>query len=423
MALTAMRSLDSEDPLQTAVAQLDAAARVLGLDSGIHARLRRARSVVKVAIPVRMDCGETRVFTGWRVQHNNARGPTKGGLRFRPGLSEGEVTALAMAMTWKCALLDLPFGGAKGGVDCDPLSLSPAELEHVTRRFAWEILPVIGPHIDVPAPDLNTDERVMGWFLDTYSCQVGRAVPGVVTGKPPALGGSRHHAAATALGLRTVLRAWLGAKGRDLAGLRVAVQGFGKVGGHLCRLLVDAGARVVAVADAGGGVARRGGLDVAALGSHVADHGTVAGFSGASVMSADGIFEVDCDVFVPAAVGRVIHAGRAARLGAGLVLEPANGPTPLEADAVLASRSIDVIPDILANAGGVTSSYFEWVQSEQAMAWSDDDVDRRLEEWMERATHRLMAHSAENRIAPRTAALTLAVERVGSAMEARGLFP
>ena len=413
----------SDDPLDTALASLDRAARLIGLDAGLHRRLRRPKMVVEVSIPVKMDSGETRVFTGWRVHHNNARGPMKGGIRFRPGLSEEEVTALAMAMTWKCALLDLPFGGAKGGVDCDPLSMSASELEHLTRRYAWEILPVIGPHVDIPAPDLNTDERVMGWFLDTYSVHEGRATPGVVTGKPVSLGGTAHHAAATARGLRTVMRTWFATKAASLEGKRVVIQGFGKVGGHLARLLADEGALVIAVADAFGGVVNEHALDLTALAAHAAEHRTVAGFRGGDWLSGDDIFEVRCEAFVPAAVGGVLTASRARTLPADVVVEAANGPTTTEGDEVLFSRGIPVIPDILAKAGGVTSSYFEWVQGEQCMAWPDDECDARLDQWMQRAVHRVLAFEAEHRVTMREAAMALAVERVAEVMEARGLFP
>lgn len=409
-----------EDPLVTALMQLDASARLLGLDPGIHARLRRPKMSVKVSIPVRLDSGDTRVFTGWRVQHNNARGPMKGGIRFRPGVSEEEITALAMAMTWKCSLLDLPFGGAKGGVDCDPGSLSERELEHLTRRYAWEILPVIGPHIDIPAPDLNTDERVMGWFLDTYAMHAAH-FPGVVTGKPVALGGSSRHAAATALGLRTVIRAWFASQGQSLEAIRVAIQGFGKVGGHLARLLHEAGASVVAVADIGGCVFREIGLSVPDLFMHARASGSVSGFEGAEAV--DHIFDVDCDVLVPAAVGGVITGERASRSPARLIVEAANGPTTVEADGILHDRGITVIPDILANGGGVISSYFEWVQSEQAMSWPDAEHDRRLDEWMERAVHRVLASEAEHRVPMRDAAMALAVSQVAAAMSARGLYP
>ena len=423
MTLTDVVTVE-EDPLTTALSALDDAARLLGIDSGIHNRLRRPQAVVKLSIPVKMDSGETRVFTGWRVQHNNARGPMKGGIRFRPGLTEDELTALAMAMTWKCALIDLPFGGAKGGVDCDPSSMSATELEHLTRRYAWEISPVIGPHVDIPAPDLNTDDRVMGWFLDTYCMHEGRSTPAIVTGKPVALGGTSHHVAATAQGVITVMRTWFATQGRGLADLDVVLQGFGKVGGHVARLLHEQGARVVGVADLYGGVHRAEGLDVPALVAHVAATKSVAGFPGADPLSDGDVFSVPCDAFVPAAVGGVLTADRAARLAGQLVVEAANGPTTAEADDILHGRGITVIPDILANAGGVTSSYFEWLHGEQGGAWGDDSgVDPRLDTWMERAVHRVLAFEAEHQVPMRKAAMALAVHRVAGAMEARGLFP
>jgi glutamate dehydrogenase (NAD(P)+) len=399
------------------------ASELTGLDPAIQRMLRTPRRVLEVAVPVRMDDGRVEVFTGWRVQHDTSRGPGKGGLRFHPDLDVEEVTALAAAMTFKTAIADLPFGGAKGGVRCDPRSLSAAELERVTRRFAYEISPLLGADRDIPAPDVNTDDRVMAWLMDTLSMTSRDHQPGVVTGKPLALGGSRGHTGATSNGVVVCVRALFEHLGRPLAGRRVAIQGFGKVGGPLAFLLASAGMRVVAVTDVDGGAINEGGLDVAALADHVRHTGSVAGFAEADELAPEELWAVPADLLVPAALGGVITSEVAKVLAAEVVVEAANGPTTREAEPILDERGIVVVPDILANAGGVTASYFEWAQSRQGYAWEDALVAERLRERMERSFAEVVARAEHFGVSLRRGAYAVAVEKVGAAIEARGLFP
>ena len=405
------------------LSRLDDAATLAKLDPDIHRLLREPRRVLEVAVPVRLDDGSVEVFTGWRVHHDTTRGPGKGGIRFHPDLDVDEVKALAAMMTLKTSVLDLPFGGAKGGVRCDPSRLSLTELERVTRRYTYEISPLLGPDVDIPAPDVNTDGRVMAWLMDTLSMVESRPLPGSVTGKPLAIGGTKNHAGATSAGCLVVARAVFREMDMRFAGSRVVLQGFGKVGGPLAFLLASAGMRVVAVGDVGGVVANEGGLDAGALSDHVSETGSVAGFRGGEVLPADELWDVECELVVPAALGGVITADVAERLRTKVIVEAANGPTTTDAQPVLDRRSIVVVPDILANAGGVTASYFEWAQARQGYPWDDDVVAERLRQRMDDAFTAVWARSQTLNVNMRAAAFVVAVERLAAAHEARGLFP
>ncbi|HEY8546037.1 MAG TPA: Glu/Leu/Phe/Val dehydrogenase [Acidimicrobiales bacterium] len=403
--------------------RLDDAATLAKLDPDIHRLLREPRRVLEVSVPVRLDDGTVEVFTGWRVHHDTTRGPGKGGIRFHPQLDADEVKALAAMMTFKTSVVDLPFGGAKGGVRCDPTKLSLAELERVTRRYTYEISPLLGPDVDIPAPDVNTDGRVMAWLMDTLSMVESRPLPGSVTGKPLAIGGTRNHAGATSTGCLVCSRAVFREMELQFTGSRVVLQGFGKVGGPLAFLLASAGMRVVAVGDVGGAVANEGGLDVGALSDHVAETGSVAGFPGGEVVAADALWDIECDLLVPAALGGVITASVAERLRTKVIVEAANGPTTTDAQPILDRRGIVVVPDILANAGGVTASYFEWAQARQGYPWDDDVVAERLRQRMDDAFTAVWARSQTLGVNMRSAAFVVAVERLAAAHEARGLFP
>ncbi|HEX4822175.1 MAG TPA: Glu/Leu/Phe/Val dehydrogenase [Acidimicrobiales bacterium] len=403
--------------------RLDDAVSLAGVDPAIGHVLRVPDRVLEVAVPVRMDDGRVEVFIGWRVHHNVARGPGKGGLRFHPQLEVSDVKALAASMTFKTAIVDIPFGGAKGGVRCDPTKLSLAELERVTRRFTYEISPLLGADRDVPAPDVNTDGRVMAWMMDTLSMTTGAFLGGVVTGKPLSIGGTRLHAGATASGVLVCVRRVFHELDIPLTGKRVVLQGFGKVGGPLGFLLASAGMRVIAVDDVGGAVVNEGGLDTAALSDHAVKTGTVAGFPGGDPIDADSIWALPCDLLIPAALGDVITDEVAEKLAAPIVVEAANGPTTTAAEPILDRRGIVVVPDILANAGGVTASYFEWVQSREGYPWEDDLVADRLRTRMETSFTAVWTKAEQLGCSLRRAALALAVERVAAAFEARGLFP
>jgi glutamate dehydrogenase (NAD(P)+) len=403
--------------------RVDEAATLCKLDPDIHHLLCQPRRVLEVAVPIRLDDGSVAVFTGWRVHHNTTRGPGKGGIRFHPDLDADEVKALAAMMTFKTALLDLPFGGAKGGVRCDPTVLSAAELERVTRRFTYEISPLLGPDTDIPAPDVNTDGRVMAWLMDTLCMVESRALPASVTGKPLSIGGTKGHSGATSQGCVVCIRAAFRELGLPLTGSRVVLQGFGKVGGPLAFLLTSAGMRVVAVGDVGGTVANEGGLDISALAEHVASTGSVAGFAGGEVVSNEALWGIECELLVPAALGGVIDAAVAERVAAKVIVEAANGPTAVEAQPVLDRRGVVVVPDILANAGGVTASYFEWAQARQGYPWDDDLVAERLRQRMDDAFAAVWARADTLSANLRTAAFVVALERVAAAHEARGLFP
>ena len=408
-------------PLDDARTQLRQAVELLGLDEGMHAMLAHPRREVTVSIPLRRDDGTTELLTGHRVQHNFSRGPAKGGLRYSPDVTLDEVRALAMWMTWKCALLDVPYGGAKGGVRIDPRHYSQAELERVTRRYTSEISPLIGPERDIPAPDIGTDENTMAWLMDTYSVQQGHTVLGVATGKPVSLGGSLGRATATSRGVVHVALAALQNRGIEPTRASAAIQGFGKVGRYAARFLAEAGVRVTAVSDQYGAVGDERGLDVPALEAYVDAHDSVVGF--ADELTHDELLEADVDLLVPAAVEGVITQANAARIRAQVIVEGANGPTTPEADAILESAGRLVVPDILANAGGVIVSYFEWVQANQAYWWSLDEVELRLADRMVEAWLRVRDHAERLQQPLRTAATALAVERVAQAHRLRGLYP
>ena len=413
----------SSDAWAAVLERLDDAAKLTGLDPDIHRMLRTPRRVLEVAVPVRMDDGRVEVFTGWRVHHDTTRGPGKGGIRFHPELDVREVTALAADMTFKTAVANLPFGGAKGGVRCDPTTFSLGELERLTRRYTMEISPLLGSDRDVPAPDVNTDGRVMAWLMDTLAMMHGDALSGTVTGKPLAVGGTRAHAGATSSGVVMCARASFTALGLPFAGSRAVIQGFGKVGGPLAFLLASAGMRVVAVSDLGGAVRNPGGLDPSALSDHVGQTGSVAGFDGGDPLDPDELWGVECELLVPAALSGVIDSAVAETLATKVVVEAANGPTSPDADPVLDRRGIVVVPDILANAGGVTASYFEWAQDRQGFAWDEETVAARLRSFMDAAFTAVWAKSETLQVSLRRAAFALAVERVSEAIAARGLFP
>jgi glutamate dehydrogenase (NAD(P)+) len=413
----------SAGPLDDARAQLREATTILGYDDSLYQMLAAPRREVTVSIPLRRDDGSIELLTGHRVQHNLARGPAKGGLRYSPDVTLDEVRALAMWMTWKCALLDVPYGGAKGGVRIDPRQYSATELERVTRRYTSEISPLIGPEHDIPAPDVGTDEQTMAWLMDTYSVQCGHTVLGVSTGKPVSLGGSLGRSTATSRGVVHVALAALASRGIRPEAATAAVQGFGKVGRHTARFLHDAGVRVVAVSDQYGGVSAVRGLDVPALEAHVERTGSVLGFPGSGEISNADLLEVDVDLLVPAAIEGVIHAGNAHRIAARVIVEGANGPTTPDADQVLNDAGRLVVPDILANAGGVIVSYFEWVQANQAYWWRAEEVETRLAERMLNAWDQVSAHADKLQLPLRTAATCLAVERVAEAAQLRGLYP
>jgi glutamate dehydrogenase (NAD(P)+) len=408
---------------QMAQRQLDDIAAVIGLDSSIHGYLREPKRVLQVSVPVRMDSGTHRVFEGYRVQHNMARGPAKGGIRYHPDVTLDEVKALAMWMSWKCALVNIPFGGAKGGVICDPKNMSMQELENLTRRFTSEISIIIGPEIDIPAPDVYTTPQIMAWIMDTYSMQKGYSIPGVVTGKPIAIGGSAGRDKATARGCLYVVDEAMKELKLSPSGATVAIQGFGNAGLHAAELMSAAGYRIVAVSDSRGGVANRNGLDVSKVIAFKQETGTVAGFSGGERITNKELLEFDCDILVPAALEKVISADNAARIKAKIVAEAANGPTLPEADDILHDRGIMVLPDILANAGGVTVSYFEWVQDLQELFWDEQTVNDRLRRIMERAFRDTLDRARRLKVNMRRGAYAVAVGRVAEATSLRGVYP
>jgi glutamate dehydrogenase (NAD(P)+) len=416
--------LEWDAPLfRMALSQLEDALPHADVSDAIAARLRAPERAVMVGVPIRLDSGETKVFPAYRVQHSTILGPTKGGIRYDPHVSLGECAALAMWMTWKCALLKLPYGGAKGGVRCSPRTMSQGELERLTRRYTAELAPVIGPQEDIPAPDMATDEQTMAWLMDTYSMQVGYAVPEVVTGKPISIGGSVFRHEATGVGVVMVTERACERLGLALAGLRCVVQGFGKVGGVAAVELAERGATVIAVADYSGGVVVDDGLDPTALRAWVDENGSVAGFPGSRPVSNAELLELPCDVLVLAALEDQLTAENAPRVQARLIAEGANGPTSVEADEILAERGIPVLPDILTNAGGVTVSYFEWVQDLGRLFWGRDEIRGRLADKMGDAFDRVWTLSEQRGLTLRAAGLVCGIREVAAALEARGLFP
>ncbi|MCC7519961.1 MAG: Glu/Leu/Phe/Val dehydrogenase [Verrucomicrobiae bacterium] len=406
-----------------ALEQFDATADWLGLGQGERERSRLPKRTLIVQIPVRMDDGQVRTFTGYRVQHHLSVGPTKGGIRYHPDVTLGEVAALAMWMSWKCALVGLPYGGAKGGVTCDPLSMSSGETERLTRRLTQELVPIIGPQLDIPAPDLGTNEQTMAWIMDTYSIQVGHSVPGVVTGKPVSLGGSLGRREATGRGV-----AYLANRAMDVLKLKaedatVAIQGFGNVGSHAAFALARHGTKVIAASDYTGGVFRREGLNLDDLAAHMRAHKVVRGFRGGDAITNEELLALECDVLIPAALERQITGENVGKLRCKILAEAANGPTTTEADRMLEGSDIFVLPDILCNSGGVVVSYFEWVQDLQNFFWTEAEVNDRLYRILEHAFANVMAFVKKEKVPMRRAALALGIKKVADAKRMRGLFP
>jgi glutamate dehydrogenase (NAD(P)+) len=411
------------NPFRIAQIQFDMAAEFLKLDPGLRQILRTPKRVVEVSIPTKMDNGQVKVLTGFRVQHNVARGPGKGGVRFHPNVTLDEIKALATWMTWKSAAVNLPLGGAMGGVICDPKRMSKSELERMTRRYASEILPLIGPDQDIPAPDVYTDAQTMAWMMDTYAVTVGRAAHGVVTGKPQSIGGSVGSSEAAARGLVAVVEEACKLKKISLRGASVAIQGFGNSGAAAARIFAEKKAKIIAISDTRGGVVNPRGIDPIKAIRYKERAATVVGMPGASRISHDELLTMKCDILVPAALGNVITLHNAEAIKARIVAEAANGPTTPHADEILARRGITVLPDILANAGGVTVSYFEWVQNQQGLVWEAEEVSTRLQKTMVRSFQEMVDTMRKHHVPPRAGAMLLAVSRVVEALLVRGLFP
>jgi glutamate dehydrogenase (NAD(P)+) len=423
MSEAVMASHLRENPFEIARSQLRNVGETFAIDPDLIRVLSNCKKAVEVSIPVPMDDGSIEVFVGYRVTHNIARGPSKGGIRYHPDVTLDEVKALAMWMTWKCALMGLPFGGAKGGVICRPKSLSPRELERMTRRYTSEIINDIGPERDIPAPDVGTDGRVMAWIFDTYSMNKGHSVLGVVTGKPLSLGGSLGREEATARGSLYCTQALTGKLGERLADYSVAIQGFGNVGSNLASLLHAEGARVVALSDSHGGVYNPAGIDVPAARAHKQEHGTLAGLGNAEAVTNEELVELPCDVLAPCALEQVVTEKNADRVKARIICEGANGPVTPTADAILESRGVIVMPDVLANAGGVVVSYFEWVQGLQEYFWREDEVNAKLHDIVARAFEEAWHTHESKEVSLRVASYGLAVQRVAEATTTRGIYP
>ncbi len=407
-----------------AVRQFENVAEMMGLDENVAERLKTPQRSLVVTFPYRTDeYSKVRTAYGYRVQHMLTMGPTKGGIRYAPDVTLGEVAAMAMLMTWKCALVGLPFGGAKGGVRIDPHTLSRTELQRVTRRYTAELINMIGPQKDIPAPDMGTDDQVMAWIMDTYSQHQGHAVPAVVTGKPPELGGSVARREATGRGIVSLLPSAALRCGVAVDDARVVIQGFGNVGRYAAIAAGEMGCRVVAVADVTGAVHNGNGLEVGRLARHVDREGGVKGFPGGDEITQDELMAVDCEVLIPAAVGGAIHSANAGSVRAKLILEGANNPTTLKADRILLDKGVFIVPDILCNAGGVTVSYFEWVQDLQNYFWTENEIVSRLREIMIRAFEEVLAVSIRDKVDMRTAALILGIDRVARAKLVRGVYP
>ena len=416
------RAPHEENPFEAMMSRVDRAARLLDLEPGIYKVLSHAEKQITVSVPVVMDNGEVEVFTGYRVLHNTLRGPGKGGIRFDLNVTMDEVKALAAWMTWKCAVVNVPFGGAKGGVICDPFTMSNGELERMTRRYTAGIINTLGPDSDVPAPDVNTNERVMAWVMDTYSMHVGHTVTAVVTGKPVEMGGSPGRREATGRGCTFMIKEALAHLGLPLRGATVAIQGFGNVGSVAATLLAREGCRIVAIGDRSGAVYNAGGVDVAAAIAHVREHKTLEGFGGGDGLTNDELLTLDVDVLLPAALENVITTKNAGRIRARIICEAANGPTTAAADAILDEKGIFIVPDILANAGGVTVSYFEWVQNRGGYFWPEDVVNDRLREIMTQSFQAVLTLAQQHKVNLRTAAYMLAVSRVATVHRLRGIY-
>jgi glutamate dehydrogenase (NAD(P)+) len=418
-----MHELDTPT-FRLAVAQFDQAAEAMELDHNLRERLKLPQRSLILSLPVRMDDGRVEVYAGYRVQHDSSRGPTKGGIRYHPDVNLGEVAALAMWMTWKCALADLPYGGAKGGVAIAPKQFSKPELQRLTRRYAAEIFPLIGPDKDVPAPDVGTDAQVMAWIMDTYSQQVGYSVPGVVTGKPLSIGGSLGREEATGRGVVYVTIEALRHLKLDIRNTTVAIQGFGNVGAHTARIMQECGARVIAVSDVNGGIYNSSGLDIPELLTRYKTAGqSLRDTKLGDWLSNDELLQLDCSVLVPAALSEQITERNAAKLRCRILAEGANGPTTLEADRILQDQGVFIIPDILANSGGVIVSYFEWVQDLQRFFWKATDIQERLQDIMITAFHRTLQFSVSKKTSMRMAALMSGIDKVAQAHLHRGLYP
>jgi len=411
------------NPWHMTLSQLDEVAKEINLDEDIHQILRHPKRCLTVSIPIQMDNGKIKVFTGFRVQHNVTRGPAKGGIRYHPSVTLDETKALAMLMTWKCAVVNIPYGGAKGGIICDPRKLSLKEVERLTRRYISEIISFIGPEKDIPAPDVNTNPQVMAWIMDTYSMDVGYSVPGVVTGKPISIGGSLGRNAATARGVMFSLMNAAKKLKLDLFEKRIAIQGYGNVGGNLAHLLSDEGYKIIAISDVEGGIYNPKGLDPIKVSLALKESGSVVGFKDADKITNQELLAVDCDVLIPAALENQIDEDNADKIRAKLIVEAANGPITPQADKILEGKGVFIIPDILANAGGVTVSYFEWVQGLQAYFWTEREVNLKLRDIMQKAFDKVYRISEERKITMRKAAYILAVERVAEATRVRGLYP
>ena len=412
-----------ENPFEIAREQLRRVAEIFEIDQNLVNVLQECKKAVEVSVPVQMDDGSTRAFTGYRVTHNVARGPSKGGIRYHPDVTLDEVKSLAMWMTWKCALAGIPFGGAKGGVVCDPKRMSTRELQRMTRRYTSEIINEIGPEKDIPAPDVGTNAAVMAWIFDTYSMNKGHSVLGVVTGKPLTIGGSLGREEATARGALYIIRDAVGKRGDRMSELRFAVQGFGNVGSFLAKFLAEDGATVIAISDSRTALYNTKGVDVPAAFAHKRDTGSLDGLKGADQITNDELLLLDCDVLVPCALEQVITEENADKVKAKMVVEGANGPVTPPADSILEDRGVLVLPDILANAGGVIVSYFEWVQGLQEYFWKEAEVNAKLNDIMTRAFEETWATMQTRSVGMRTAAYGLAVRRVAEATITRGIYP
>ncbi len=424
MAVDQRTAIAPEQSLfEVAIQQFNIASEVIGLDDGMRSILSHCSRELTVNFPVEMDDGSVQVFTGHRVHHNSGPGPTKGGIRFHQDVTIEEVKALAMWMTWKCAVVGLPYGGAKGGVTCNPKVMSQGELQNLTRRFTTEISSMIGPNKDIPAPDVNTNPQIMAWLMDTYSMHHGYSILGVVTGKPLILGGSEGRAEATGRGTVFTIQEAAPKLGINLGQATAVVQGFGNAGSVAARLLWEDGTKIVGVSDSTGGIANPNGLDIPAVIAHKARTGTVVGFPEAENLTNEELMELQCDILIPAALEDVITESNAPHIKAKLIAEAANGPTSPEADAILYDRGVLVIPDILANAGGVTVSYFEWVQALQAFPWTEVEVNERLHRIMTRAFAAVSATADRHSVHMRTAALCMAIQRVADFTRIRGIYP
>src|SRR2546421_515041 len=421
--MVAAQAQEELNPFEIAKQQFDRAADLLQLDESLRQILKHTKRQLIVSIPVKMDGGDVKVFEGYRVQHNIARGPAKGGIRFHPRVTLDEVKALAAWMTWKCATVGIPYGGGKGGVICDPKSMSQNELERLTRRYAFEIAPIIGPDRDIPAPDVYTDDQTMAWIMDTISMIRGHTELGVVTGKPVALGGSQGRAEATARGCLYALREACRVKSVPLNGARVVVHGFGNAGANIARMVAEDGAKVIAIADSRGAIYNEQGIDVQATLRHKAETAAVQGAPNTSEMARDDVLELECDILLPSALENSITLANIERVRTKIVAELANGPTTPGADRILAERNVLLVPDILANAGGVTVSYYEWVQDLYSYFWSESQVNQALETTMKTAFENVYATATKHKTEMRTGAYILAIGRVAEATRVRGIFP